>query len=129
MVTPSEVKWADMSPHQKGKYMSAVVLPRMKQLFAEYDSKEFASFGCPTCHGADATDRHFKMPNPGIFVLPGDPAGFPKLMKDKPEWVKFMAEKVKPEMAKLLGMPEFEPKDPKPGTLGCMNCHTTGKKS
>jgi hypothetical protein len=127
VVGPPDVKWTDMTPEQKGKYMAAVVVPRMKELFVGFDSKEFATFDCATCHGKDAKQRAFKMPNPGIYALPADAAGFGKLMKDKPEWMKFMGEKVKPEMAKLLALQEMDPKKPQPGTFGCGNCHTTKK--
>jgi hypothetical protein len=124
VVGPPEVKWADMQPEQKGKFMHAVVVPHMKTLFQEYDGKTFAEFSCATCHGKDAKDKAFKMPNAEIFVLPSDEAGFAKLAAEKPGWMKFMGEKVKPEMAKLLALPEFDPKNPQPGTMGCYNCHT-----
>jgi hypothetical protein len=128
VVGPPDVKWSDMDPTQKGKFMKAVVMPHMKQLFVEYDPKTFAEFSCATCHGEAAKERQFKMPNPDIFVLPGDEAGFGKLMQDKPGWMKFMGEKVKPEMAKLLAVPEFDPKNPQAGGFGCFNCHTSEKK-
>jgi hypothetical protein len=101
-----------------------VVVPRMKEVFRAFDDKKFGEFGCSTCHGKGARERGFAMPNPEIFVLPGTPAEFAPLMQEKPEWVKFMAEKVKPEMATLLGVKEFEPQNPQPGTFGCHNCHT-----
>lgn len=117
-----------MTPEQKGKYMGAVVMPRMKELFVAFDSKEFGNFSCGTCHGNDAKERQFKMPNPNLPVLPGDEAGFGALMKDHPDVMKFMAEKVKPEMAKLLGMPERGPNNHEPTAFGCTHCHTTAKK-
>lgn len=128
VVGPPDVKWADMDTKQRGKFMAAVVMPKMKELFAEFDPKAFGTFTCGTCHGKDAKERAFKMPNPALFVLPSAPAEFGKLMKDKPNWVKFMGEKVKPEMAKLLGMEQFDMKNPKPGTFGCAECHTMKAK-
>ena len=125
IVGPPQVAWKDMTKPQRGKYMFMVVMPKMKELFRTFDGKEFAEFGCGTCHGAGAKDRSFTMPNPEIFALPSTPAEFGELMKQKPEWVKFMGEKVKPEMAKLLGLKEFEPQNPQPGTFGCSNCHTS----
>lgn len=124
VVGPPDVKWADLEPEQKGKYMKAVVMPRMKALFQEYDDKTFAEFTCATCHGKDAKDQGFKMPSADLFVLPSDEAGFAKLAEEKPGWLRFMGERVKPEMAKLLALPEFDPKNPQPGTMGCYNCHT-----
>ena len=45
----------------------------------------------------------------------------------KPKMVKFMGEIVKPQMAALLGVPEFDPKKPEAGGFGCMSCHTMKK--
>src|SRR3712207_8458735 len=45
-------------------------------------------------------------------------AGFEQLQKDHPKGLKFMAEQVKPEMAKLLGLPEYDPANPQPGAFG-----------
>jgi hypothetical protein len=123
VVGPPTVAWKDMTKPQKGKFMKAVVLPRMKELFVEFDAEEFAEMDCFTCHGDDADDRKFEMPNPDILVLPANEEGWKKLAGEKGEWLKFMGGKVKPEMAKLLGMPEFNPKDPAPGTFACFNCH------
>jgi hypothetical protein len=103
--------------------MNKVVVPKMKPLFQSFDAKKFAEFNCKTCHGEDAKDRKFKMPAPSIFALPDTPAGFGALMKEKPEWVKFMGEQVKPQMAALLGVKEMDPKKPEPGTFGCYACH------
>jgi hypothetical protein len=128
VVGPPQVAWKDMTKQQRGKYMNAVVMPKMKEIFTAFDAKEFEKVTCATCHGAGAKDGSFHMPNPDILVLPGTPAEFEALAKQKPEWMKFMATKVKPEMAKLLGLPEFDPKNPQPGTFGCSSCHTSNKK-
>ena len=53
------------------------------------------------------------MPTDSLPKLPDDMA---PLMADKPDMMKFMAETVKPQMAKLIGDTEF----------GCFNCHTKG---
>ncbi len=116
VVGPPQVAWKDMTKQQRGKYMARVVMPRMKEVFHAFDDKKFAKVTCATCHGPGAKDRSFTMPNPENFVLPA-PADFGSLMQEKPEWVKFMAEKVKPEMATLLGLKEFDPQNPQPGTF------------
>lgn len=116
-----------MTKEQRGKYMRAVVMPKMKEIFTAFDAKEFEKVNCATCHGAGVKEGSFKMPNPDIFVLPATMPEFEALGKQKPEWMKFMATQVKPEMAKLLGMPEFDPKNPQPGTFGCSSCHTMKK--
>jgi hypothetical protein len=38
--------------------------------------------------------------------------------------MKFMGTQVKPEMAKLLGVKELDPKNPAAGGFACMECHT-----
>jgi hypothetical protein len=125
VVGPPQVAWKDMTKQQRGKYMRAVVIPKFKELFTAFDAKHFAKVECATCHGQGAPDRGFKMPNPDLYVLPGSQAEWGALMKEKPEWLKFMSEKVKPVMATLLGKEEFDPQNPnKPDTLGCHACHT-----
>jgi hypothetical protein len=124
VVGPPEVAWKDMTKEQRGEYMKAKVMPKMKELFTAFDAQTFASFNCATCHGPGAKDKSFHMPNPEIFVLPATPAEFETLAKEKPKWVQFMGEQVKPEMAKLLGQPEFDPKKPEAGGFGCGACHT-----
>ncbi len=125
VVGPPEVAWQDMTDQQKGRYMGKVVVPRMSVLFREFDEKEFPKVGCKTCHGPDAKERKFEMPNPKLEELPATQEGWAELQKEHPEWLKFMGEKVKPEMAKLLSMPENDPTNPnpQPGTVGCSTCH------
>ncbi len=114
-----------MTKVQRGKYMGAVVLPRMREVFRAFDGEKFAAIGCGTCHGKEARARGFKMPNPEMFVLPATQEDWGKLAKEKSEWLKFMGEKVKPEMAALLGVPSMDPRNPQPNALGCTACHTS----
>lgn len=123
VVGPPEVAWKDMTHEQRGTYMKKVVQPRMAQVFRAFDPEEFKEFRCATCHGKDAKERDFKMPNPHLKELPTTEEGFQELMQKKPEWMKFMGQQVKPEMAKLLGLPEYDPKNPQPGQFGCGACH------
>ncbi len=122
--------WADGSPvvfeelpdDLKGRFMKEVVVPKMQPLFQAHDPKEFAEFGCKTCHGEDAKARHFEMPAPDIHVL----SMSTMMKKDKeehPNTFKFMQEVVVPEMAKLLGEAPYDPATNK--GFGCMECHTT----
>lgn len=120
--------WKEMTAEQRGKYMKEVVTPKMKAAFQAFDRKEFKKFGCDTCHGTDAKARKFKMPNPDIYALPSTPAAFAPLMEKKPRMMKFMGEVVKPQMAALLGLPEFDPKKPEAGGFGCTGCHTMKKE-
>jgi hypothetical protein len=126
VVGPPEVAWKDMTPKQKGAYMKAVVTPKMKPVFQEFDGKQFKKFNCETCHGKGAVDREFKMPGPDVKALPGTPEAFMAKMKtekDWPKWVDFMKGKVLPKMSELLAVKEFDPKAPDPTAFGCKNCH------
>jgi hypothetical protein len=127
---PPELAWKDMTPEQKGKFMKAVITPKMKVAFQQFDSKAFEKFNCQTCHGKDAKENKFKMPSADVHALPGTPENFKAMMEKKPTWpkfAKFMGETVKPQMAAMLGLPEFDPKKPEAGGFGCQNCHTIDK--
>src|SRR5882672_11487407 len=50
VVGPPDVAWKDMSVEQKGKFMKAVIMPKMKGVFQEFDATAFAKFNCATCH-------------------------------------------------------------------------------
>jgi len=116
------VNWAAMSKEQRKDYMKTVVMPQMKQTFIAFNPDRYRGLNCVTCHGEGATDGKFNMPNPRLPKLPNSPEGFQKLMAAKPEIMQFMATRVKPQMAQLLGLPEFTPEN-KTG-FGCFACHT-----
>ena len=120
----AKVDWATMKFDARKKYMKSTVLPEMKKVFGAFDPKGFANVTCGTCHGKDAAERKFKMPNADLPKLPGptDRAGFMALAEKKPEVVKFMGTQVKPKMASLLGLPEWTPASPT--GFACYNCHT-----
>ena len=124
VVAGDTVHWDKMSVSEKRKHMKKVVLPEMKKVFQEFDAKTFAKFNCNTCHGDKAEKNKFKMPNPDLPKLPQptDRAAFMALSEKKPEVTKFMGTKVKPEMARLLGLEEFN-LTTKVG-FGCYGCHT-----
>jgi len=132
VVGPPEMAWKDMSKDQKMKFMKAVVNPKMKVTFQKFDPKTFEKFGCATCHGKNAKDKEFKMPNPDadIHPLPDNGEEFKALMAKKPswpKWAKFMGGEVEPQMAGLLGLKPFDPKKPDPAAFGCNRCHTLKK--
>jgi hypothetical protein len=113
-----------MKAAERKKYMKEVVMPKMKELFIAYDAKHYAKMDCKTCHG-DGVNAKFKMPNAKLPKLPADEEGFKKLAADKPQAAEFMGTKVKPTMAQLLGMPEYNPATNE--GFGCMACHTVAK--
>jgi hypothetical protein len=122
VVGPPEVAWDAMSKDQRKEYMKAVVMPKMKEIFVAFSADHYAEMNCATCHGDGANDGGFKMPNPKLPALPTTPDGFKKLMTDKPQVTQFMATKVKPQMAQLLGMEEFTPEHQ--SGFACYACHT-----
>ncbi len=112
--------WEELSQREKGKYMKLVVLPRMAALLKSIDGEEFAEVKCATCHGADAKEVGFEMPN-GLHPLPADETLMEAARKADPDLAEAMVEKVVPEMARLLGKPPY---DPATGTgFGCFGCH------
>jgi hypothetical protein len=125
VVVPEGMKFDDMNHEQRLSFMKNTVMPRMKELFQAFDAAEFAEFDCKTCHGSGAEDGSFEMPTPDIEVLPGSEEAFMEYAKesDHARWIKFMGEQVKPEMAKLLQEPEYDPATGQ-GEFSCGNCHT-----
>ena len=118
---PADMAFKDMNADQRVAFMKHTVLPAMKQTFSAFDPK-FANMNCKTCHGKGADDGSFEMPNPDLPRLP-KPEDFMAYAKDPKHapWVKFMAEKVTPQMAKLLKVPEFDPKTMT--GFSCNGCH------
>jgi hypothetical protein len=123
---PGPGDWDKWSHDQKLAYMKTAVLPKMGGLFHDFDAKRYAEPKCVLCHGSGAKDGSFKMPNPELPKLDLTPAAMTALKAKKPAVLDFMMNKVKPEMAKLLGEPEFDMKT-KTG-FGCLNCHTPKEK-
>ena len=116
------INWDAMDKAARGKYMKEVVMPKMKETFVAFAADHYAQMSCATCHGDGATDGTFEMPNPKLPALPTTPDGCKKLMGDKPQVTQFMATKVKPQMAELLGLEEFTPEHQ--SGFGCYGCHT-----
>jgi hypothetical protein len=114
--------WAAMDFGERKRHMKNVVLPRMKEVFVAFDAARYGRMTCVTCHGEGAADGGFRMPNPSLPKLPASPEGFKRLSNEKPQMTQFMLTKVKPMMAKLLGLPELTPESR--GGFGCMACHT-----
>lgn len=113
-----------MDGKQREQFMKDVVLPKSKELFVAFDAK-FADMNCKTCHGDGAEDGSFEMPNPKIKPLPNSEEGFMAWIAKEPDegrWAGFMAQKLEPAVAEMLGEKPFDPKT-KTGEFGCANCH------
>jgi hypothetical protein len=112
------------------KLMKTRVVPEMGAEMTAFDPKRWPKVECKTCHGKSAEDGTFKMPNPDLPKL--DMAWFgPNPPADKKEILEFMEQKMKPHMASILMLPEYDPakgKDQAPGAFGCLACHTPPAK-
>jgi hypothetical protein len=124
-VTPGAIDWKSMSKEDRGKYMKEVVMPKMKEVFTSFDPK-YSDMKCTLCHGSAALNGSFTMPNPELPQLPHDMSKFKEWASKKPQMTEFMVKHVKPEMAKLLNLPEYNP-ETKIG-FGCGECHTVAAK-
>ena len=113
--------FADLDQDQRAQFMKEKVVPAMEPIFKNHDATKYAEFGCTTCHGEQAKQGHFDMPNPDLpKLLFANKEAMAKFKKEDFEWMK---NDVKPTMAKLLSIPEFTPDNPK--GFGCQNCHVT----
>ncbi len=118
--------WETMTHAAKKTYMQTVVLPEMKKVFMAWDPDSFADFSCETCHGLDAVETKFSMPNPDLFGL--YPTGHPeqkRLVKEEREILTFMFSKVVPKMQALLGADTYDPVTKK--GFSCFSCHPAGE--
>ncbi len=110
--------WFDKLPmHKKVELMQSEVVPQVGKLFKEHEPKEFSAFGCQTCHGPQR-NKHPREVLPKLH-LSGE--GFAKLSERKPADVRFMAEKVVPQMAAILKEKPFDPTTHQ--GFGCGGCH------
>ncbi len=112
-----DVPFEKLDHDQQIQFMKEKVVPAMAPIFKDHDAKEFAEFGCKTCHGDGAEKGEFDMPNPNLPKL-----NFADMSKYKKEDLEWMGGQVKPTMAKLLQESEYTPENPT--GFGCLNCHT-----
>jgi cytochrome c553 len=121
VAAPVHVPWVEMNRGQRIDYMVKTVLPKMKAEFVAFDAKRFARMDCATCHGDGVADGTFMLPNPKLPKLLENDL-FAKHQHASPAITKFMLEKVEPEVAALLEIPDFDPATRK--GMSCYNCHT-----
>ena len=120
---PPELAWKSMTREQRVTYMEKVVVPEMRPLFVAIDPNRFATFGCRTCHGPTLDDDTFDMPNPELLLLPDTPEEMIPIAREKGMWLEAMTKHIKPRMARLLGLQEYDPDHPQPDAFGCHGCH------
>jgi hypothetical protein len=116
-VTLPDAPFADLDQDQRIAFMKQKVMPAMKPVFQNHDAKDFEKFGCKTCHGEQAKEGHFDMPNPKLPKL-----DFNDLSEFKKEDLEWMGKEVMPTMAKILNLPLYSKDNPK--GFGCLACHT-----
>jgi hypothetical protein len=98
-----DVPWKQKTHEERRAYMAAYVVPKMRRVFQEHDAKQYANFGCDTCHAKDMELVDYRMPN-GLYGLPADdPVAEAKDLDE--DTADFMVTKVVPAMAELLKLP------------------------
>lgn len=112
------VPWAQMNHDQKMEYMEHTVMPEMRRMFQEFDGQRFANFTCRTCHGANAREVNFHMPN-GISPL--NPAQIPGMFQSQDRMHVFMTQRLWPRMTAMLGAQPYNPQTHQ--GFGCLGCH------
>lgn len=112
--------WADLDRDERLAFMTDEVEPTMRAIFQEHDEERWASFGCETCHGADAVDRDYEMPSV-LGALPLENTIEVAEMRN-PEMTAFMLDDVFPTMAALLDEPKFS-ETTEPDGFRCVRCH------
>jgi len=112
----------DMDFEQKKTFMKETVLPKMKELFREFDPVEYADLKCSACHGNDMQSKKFEMPNKLTALDPMNMPSVNSMDADEAAYAKFMQDKIVPTMREFLGRKPF---DPATGEgFGCFSCHT-----
>jgi hypothetical protein len=114
--------WASMNREQRMQYMQDTVLPNAKALFVEVAPDEYADFNCKTCHGDNAQEVDFAMPN-HLPPLPTTDT-INAAMAANEGVAKFMLEKVTPGMAGMLGREVIS--ESNPDGFSCFGCHQKG---
>ena len=116
-INPPDTPWSQMDHEARENDMIGRFHPIFREFFVEHDAEEFADFGCADCHGEDASERDFEMPNPHLPpVPPPDTEAYTALHAEHPDMMEFMEAEVTPSMQTMLGMG---------ATFTCNGCHPT----
>lgn len=111
--TPERDEWTRATWEERHDTMTWLVLPNMARKFQEFNGTPYPELACVTCHGANAEQVQYKMPN---GLPPLDPAHMPSEASHDPRQARFaafMKDDVTPSLAHLLGKPD----------VPCFTCH------
>lgn len=111
-------RFDDMTEEQKFAFMQNTVMPEMTQLFQEFDGERYAEFTCANCHGDNAQEVGFEMPN---GLAPLNPEHIPAMFESDQPMAQFMTQTVWPRMYQLLGKDPYNPETNE--GFGCLGCH------
>lgn len=111
-------RFADLSEDEKVEVMITKVVPNVGKVFKEHDPTRYEQFNCASCHGPQKNQD----PREVLPKLTLSNGGMEKLSSEQPDVMKFMAEKVVPEMAAAIGEQPYDPATQQ--GFGCGGCHT-----
>jgi hypothetical protein len=100
-------RWSKLDFEGKHSVMTFRVLPNMARTWRDFKKTSEPEMTCRTCHGANAEEVSYRMPNPSL------PPIDPKRPPPGPV-AAFMKQTMVPRMVELLESPD----------LGCNTCHT-----
>ncbi len=103
--------WSRLSFEDRHSVMTFTVLPNMARAWRDFRHTKDPEMTCRTCHGANAEDVNYRMPNPSLQAI--DPARVPP-----GPVAQFMKATMVPEMRELLSSPN----------VTCNSCHTVPVK-
>jgi len=116
--------WPTSSWEDRHSLMTFAVLPNMARAWQEHDGAPDPTMTCRTCHGANAEEVAYRMPN---TLPPLDPAHLPSRTSRDPREAKtarFMFDVVVPQMTELLDAPPYDAKTGR--GFFCFDCHPKG---
>ena len=120
--------WAELDHDARRAHMVQHVLPRTSELFTSYDDTRYADFSCTTCHGADASERNFAMPNPTLITLyPTGSVGQEAVLAQYTATCTFMYSRLVPAVVTMLGASEYDPATRQ--GFSCFSCHPRAEES
>jgi len=105
--------WSSLSFEDKHSRMTFTFHPNMSRRLQRFRQTEYPELACVTCHGMDAEDVDYRMPN---GLPPLDPAAMPG--PDDSEMARFMTDVFMPEADRLMRVG---------GTTTCFSCHPTAE--